>query len=1544
MSQDLYTLWLGIVPGPRPPHHYALLGIKPFCQDQDAIEQAVRRRMDKLDQYALHPDRAKRQSVQNMMNELAAARVALVNAEQKLRYDQTLAAALGVAAPAVAAAAKAGAAAAPGEKPRDIFIRRLRSHLLKWAMDAHEERLLVAEAAAVGISESEALKIIRRIDAEAERIAGKWRRKVSVGIVVMIVAGAAAIFSFVLLPAMLRSKTDARFDAHIAAARDWIDKGKGAQALVELDQAQQLKPAEALPKELRLRAQYVLLVDAAAAALKEGRYDLASQKLAAAEQLQRDAPAAPALRGQALDALARQIDAAVAAGNPAQAIALLKGVQALAGPGPLVARLSESIRALQRKLVLDEVPKDLEAGNYAAARTKIDDLKRLGGSAADAEDLLHRHGAKLVGKFRTQWAARQFPDAAQTASTIRILEGAGGEWNILPLLGTAPPVDGAAAATFAADLMAVAAHPSTAPWPAFRTALLGAALPAAMKSPAGDATAWQGAQLLEAIEGPGGIAGEWKAAILRARFERAKDQAEKEKISGQLIALLTAMTRQSLAMGNQAQGQKYAAQANTAALLVFRTEQTEALIKQAAAAEALCKEILALRPKAHSGDRDAATRLFHICLIELDDEDAAAPWVEKLGDAGTVECFNLATLDGGSLSAAQCAQVEAWCKRLAQTPQISDAGKDRMLKRAAEYAALAAAQAAQAPKTPKDKAAPAKEDPAYLPDKDLELAKFAWVSGSSGDPRTPPQFGKCAEGYYKSRSPSVAGQKFPTGLNFRAEQPGSNAKAEVVYDLQPQWQAFVAHVGLDDISSLRNAPNAGACIAEVFIDGKGVFKSQPLQPNAPAIPICVRIPPGSKRMRLTAVISSDKTRSYITWGHPGFQATAKATVETSPAPARAAANPVPPAPDVFLGDLKPVAAAAFWGAVTVDHSPLDNQPLRIAGADYPRGLGLHAPARVTYELMRPYKDFVARVGVHSHAIKSLDGTLGGSIAAAVLIDDKTVARSGILRYNDPPWNVRVPIPAGAKRITLVTTDAGDTSNPDLADWTAAGFLVAGGTTATTPEPGQPPQPSPLDKALQEIQALVKAQQYPEASQKIAAFRKEYGSTATLDKVVAELSTLFLNTLKAPPQYPKALVLAQAIRAATDPEAPYNVNLLMGLEGPAKAGPGPSLGMARTMLDAAKGLAGDAELATALRRAAYDYALAHPENFEPALKLLTELAAPFRSEYQSALAPAYRRNYLAASGNDKIKAGLNLLDLLMEVGAAAIVAARWDDAAVAYQEARTLATEVESPRQREIQLKLGVIASRQGYIKQAAEDVKALQGASPADATALRKKLFELLYVELGDAAEAAKYADADERNVEPLRLMALPPKDLAPEQCAVLDRWYRALGAGDKVSSAGAERMAAKAREYAERRRGLLSGRPLTVNYNTAAIEEIKDNRTVATALTVNGLKQALVAKGAGALIVGTEREVNLAVGVKPDGACVASLDLSGLAKFFANLDQLAVGLGRRPATDAPRATGKAVLKLAALNVVRAHSIVVGESAGAGSLGMSGELTLAPST
>ena len=81
---DPYHKWLGIPPEEQPASHYRLLGLRPFEDDAEVIEAAAERQMIYLHQIAAGPHLA---DSQRLLNELAAARVCLLNEETKAAYD-----------------------------------------------------------------------------------------------------------------------------------------------------------------------------------------------------------------------------------------------------------------------------------------------------------------------------------------------------------------------------------------------------------------------------------------------------------------------------------------------------------------------------------------------------------------------------------------------------------------------------------------------------------------------------------------------------------------------------------------------------------------------------------------------------------------------------------------------------------------------------------------------------------------------------------------------------------------------------------------------------------------------------------------------------------------------------------------------------------------------------------------------------------------------------------------------------------------------------------------------------------------------------------------------------------------------------------------------------------------------------------------------------------------------------------------------------------------------------------------------------------------
>ena len=114
---DPYHKWLGIPPVEQPVNHYRLLGVTLFESDPDVIDAATEQRVTYLRQCATGQHIAESQK---LLNEVAAARLCLLNAEKKREYDQRLRQSQAAAQLAAQSTSRASAPATmPWETPSD---------------------------------------------------------------------------------------------------------------------------------------------------------------------------------------------------------------------------------------------------------------------------------------------------------------------------------------------------------------------------------------------------------------------------------------------------------------------------------------------------------------------------------------------------------------------------------------------------------------------------------------------------------------------------------------------------------------------------------------------------------------------------------------------------------------------------------------------------------------------------------------------------------------------------------------------------------------------------------------------------------------------------------------------------------------------------------------------------------------------------------------------------------------------------------------------------------------------------------------------------------------------------------------------------------------------------------------------------------------------------------------------------------------------------------------------------------------------------------
>jgi hypothetical protein len=141
----------------------------------------------------------------------------------------------------------------------------------------------------------------------------------------------------------------------------------------------------------------------------------------------------------------------------------------------------------------------------------------------------------------------------------------------------------------------------------------------------------------------------------------------------------------------------------------------------------------------------------------------------------------------------------------------------------------------------------------------------------------------------------------------------------------------------------------------------------------------------------------------------------------------------PPLPDVYVSDLTPRYLVVGWGGNPKKDRSIGDKPLRVAGKEYAKGLGGHAPSDLAFTIEPNYRRFVASVGRDDEAG-------GGKVTFQVLLDDEVVRSSKKLRPKEL-WHFNIAIPEGTKEVRLVMTEGGDGDGWDHADWLNAGFVT-----------------------------------------------------------------------------------------------------------------------------------------------------------------------------------------------------------------------------------------------------------------------------------------------------------------------------------------------------------------------------------------------------------------------------------------------------------------------------------------------------------------------
>src|ERR1700722_8532005 len=90
MADDLYTRWLGVPPGSRPPDHYTLLRLPPGAGDAREIQQAASEQLQRLAEAAHGGDAQQQTSLEDLRRQINEALDVLMDPYRHGAYDQSL--------------------------------------------------------------------------------------------------------------------------------------------------------------------------------------------------------------------------------------------------------------------------------------------------------------------------------------------------------------------------------------------------------------------------------------------------------------------------------------------------------------------------------------------------------------------------------------------------------------------------------------------------------------------------------------------------------------------------------------------------------------------------------------------------------------------------------------------------------------------------------------------------------------------------------------------------------------------------------------------------------------------------------------------------------------------------------------------------------------------------------------------------------------------------------------------------------------------------------------------------------------------------------------------------------------------------------------------------------------------------------------------------------------------------------------------------------------------------------------------------------------
>ncbi|NLR93321.1 NPCBM/NEW2 domain-containing protein [Flammeovirga agarivorans] len=278
------------------------------------------------------------------------------------------------------------------------------------------------------------------------------------------------------------------------------------------------------------------------------------------------------------------------------------------------------------------------------------------------------------------------------------------------------------------------------------------------------------------------------------------------------------------------------------------------------------------------------------------------------------------------------------------------------------------------------------------------------------------------------------GKRYDEGL-------GVHAPSKLTYEIKEGYKHFY-------VTPLASESHHGKLTMKIYVDGNEVYNSGVITSTNQEIEKFDIDVKGSKSLTLVVEEGENKGGDHANWIEPFFivdesveiesavtekkseTKVAISTVVTTSAAKTSIATEVEKGTRVYLTQetMKP-ESTSYWKVN--NNMSVRGEKLTMNGKVYEKGLGVHAPSKISYAIPSKSKYFYVTPGA--------DDAHTGSVRMRIEVDGKEMYNSGLISTRKQDPKMQAIEVAGGHTLTLIVEDDGDRGG-DHADWADAFFV------------------------------------------------------------------------------------------------------------------------------------------------------------------------------------------------------------------------------------------------------------------------------------------------------------------------------------------------------------------------------------------------------------------------------------------------------------------------------------------------------------------------